>query len=158
MPLGTWCILAACCAPSPQKFAKGGRRARSAAMASSGVVLWGDKNLPWSERRAEIHVEGLEFAPAAAISSRPGRFVQLQEDGSSASQPPEDSGAAQQHASQPLPGFSCPHKVLFFLTYLLYIAVNTVNGPLMPAMKVSLNFTSNPNPNQNQRHAPQPQP
>lgn len=108
---------------------------------STGVVLWGDNNLPWSERRAEIHVEGLEFAPAAAISSRPGRFIQLQEDGSSASQPQEDSGA-ERHASQPLPGFSCPHKVLFFLTYLLYIAVNTVNGPLMPAMKVSLNFTS----------------
>ena len=32
--------------------------------------------------------------------------------------------------------------MLFFLTYLCYIAVNTVNGPLMPAMKVSLNFTS----------------
>eukprot|EP00964_Phaeocystis_antarctica_P063953 scaffold38416_cov50-Phaeocystis_antarctica.AAC.2 len=137
-------------------------------MASSGVVLWGDKNLPWSERSAEIHVEGLEFAPAAAISSRAGRFVQLQEDGSSAFQPPEDSGAAEQHASQPLPGFSCPHKVLFFLTYLLYIAVNTVNGPLMPAMKVSLNFTSNltltktngmhPNPNPNPSPNPNPNP
>ena len=104
-------------------------------------MLWSDNNLPWSDRRAEIHVEGLEFAPAAAISHRSkdtmqhgstsdtqaqtGRFVQLQEDGSAA-----------------LPGFSCAHKVVFFLTYLLYIAVNTVNGPLMPAMKVSLNFTS----------------
>ena len=110
-----------------------------------GVVLgWGDGNLPWSERRAELSSAQkgiIEFAPAAAISSRPGRFVQLQEDGSSTSQPQEDSGAAQ-HANQPLPGFSCPHKVIFFLTYLLYIAVNTVNGPLMPAMKVSLNFTS----------------
>ena len=109
---------------------------------SKGVVLWSKRDLPWSERRAEIGVEGLEFAPAAAISSRPGRFVQLQEDGSSSStSPPQDGGAAQ-HASQALPGFSCARKVLFFLTYLCYIAVNTVNGPLMPAMKVSLNFTS----------------
>ena len=109
---------------------------------SKGVVLWSKRDLPWSERRAEIGVDGLEFAPAAAISSRPGRFVQLQEDGSSSStSPPQDGGAAQ-HASQALPGFSCARKVLFFLTYLCYIAVNTVNGPLMPAMKVSLNFTS----------------
>ena len=111
--------------------------------ATPAVILWGDSNVPWSERRADIHVEGLEFAPAAATSSRSkdtiqpskqsGRFVQLQEDGSAA-----------QSASQPLPlpGFSCPQKLVFFLTYLLYIAVNTVNGPLMPAMKVSLNFTS----------------
>lgn len=109
---------------------------------SKGLVLWAKRDLPWSERRAEIHVEGLEFAPAAAISSRPGRFVQLQEDGSSSTSPPQADGGAVQHASQALPGFSCPRKVLFFLTYLCYIAVNTVNGPLMPAMKVSLNFTS----------------
>ena len=110
---------------------------------SKGVVLWSKRDLPWSERRAEIGVEGLEFAPAAAISSRPGRFVQLQEDGSSSTaSPPQADGGAAQHASQALPGFSCARKVLFFLTYLCYIAVNTVNGPLMPAMKVSLNFTS----------------
>ena len=41
-----------------------------------------------------------------------------------------------------LPGFSRHRKMLFFSTYLLYICVNTVNGPLMPAMKTALNFTS----------------
>ena len=40
------------------------------------------------------------------------------------------------------PGLSPGRKALFFSTYLLYILVNTVNGPLMPAMKTSLNFTS----------------
>jgi len=34
---------------------------------SKGVVLWTKRDLPWSERRAEIGVEGLEFAPAAAF-------------------------------------------------------------------------------------------
>lgn len=52
-----------------------------------------------------------------------------------------DEGCAK-HADPALPGFSCLQKLVFFSTYLLYICVNTVNGPLMPAMKVSLNFTS----------------
>jgi sugar phosphate permease len=41
-----------------------------------------------------------------------------------------------------LPGLSPPRLALFFSTYMLYICVNTVNGPLMPSMKSALNFTS----------------
>tara|TARA_B110001452_G_C15211681_1_gene420245 strand:- start:293 stop:1678 length:1386 start_codon:yes stop_codon:yes gene_type:complete len=59
-------------------------------------------------------------------------FTQLQEESAN---PAVD-------ARPSLPGFSAARKLLFFSTYLMYICVNTVNGPLMPAMKVSLDFTS----------------
>jgi len=54
----------------------------------------------------------------------------------------EEEGTSQCVDRPLLPGFSCKQKISFFITYLLYICVNSVNGPLMPAMKVSLHFTS----------------
>ena len=77
--------------------------------------------------------------PATSTTKQPSccappnrAFQQLQEEG----------GQAAADARPSLPGFSAARKLLFFCTYLMYICVNTVNGPLMPAMKVSLNFTS----------------
>ena len=34
------------------------------------------------------------------------------------------------------------HKLVFMFTYIIYVLVNTVNGPLMPAIKSSIGFSS----------------